>query len=521
MAYQTIHTTYGLIRMASAEATGTPINLTQMAVGDGGGNPTTPTISQTALVREKLRLPINRVYNSADTPTQFIAEVIIPKDQGGFTLREMGIYDAEGGMFVVANLPDVYIPASGDGAFADAVVRCIFEVSNAEIVTLMVDPNVAVASQQWVINNITAQVLIPGGLTNQLLAKKSNTDGDFQWIDITQEINVTVDVIEEPQTLAADQTQVDLSITNTDGLAVYIDGLRLRRGSAADEWQPNPANEYTSIILGQSYPAGSHIVMVQNDPMGNAVEPLEKHQNLADTPNKPLARENLGVFSRAETRQMAPPGMIGQFVTETAPAGWLKANGALVSRTAYADLFSAIGTRFGAGDGSTTFKLPDFRGEFLRGWDDGRGVDGGRSLGSFQDPDFQSHSHGGSTSSSGQHSHSGTAASAGEHNHNASSGNSGEHVHGGLAEFGFDVQGSGSSGTARVNYGDNWPYNGNVLNALAGNHNHSVSVGNAGSHTHSLNIQSSGSHSHTVSITNSGGNETRPRNMAVLYCIKY
>jgi microcystin-dependent protein len=77
----------------------------------------------------------------------------------------------------------------------------------------------------------------------------------------------------------------------------------------------------------------------------------------------------------------------------TAPAGCLKANGAAISRTAYSALFAAIGTTFGAGDGSTTFNLPDLRGEFLRGFDDGRGVDIGRTLGSAQADGFKSHTH--------------------------------------------------------------------------------------------------------------------------------
>lgn len=79
-----------------------------------------------------------------------------------------------------------------------------------------------------------------------------------------------------------------------------------------------------------------------------------------------------------------PSGMVMTFAGDFAPAGWLKANGAAVSRTAYAKLFAAIGTRFGAGDGYSTFNLPDLRGEFARFWDDGRGIDIGRALGSFQ-----------------------------------------------------------------------------------------------------------------------------------------
>ena len=91
---------------------------------------------------------------------------------------------------------------------------------------------------------------------------------------------------------------------------------------------------------------------------------------------------------------MVPSGAVLYFAGRTAPAGWLKANGAAVSRTAYAALFAAIGTTYGAGDGRSTFNLPDLRGEFLRGWDDGRGVDTGRVFGSAQAHALQSHQHG-------------------------------------------------------------------------------------------------------------------------------
>jgi microcystin-dependent protein len=94
-------------------------------------------------------------------------------------------------------------------------------------------------------------------------------------------------------------------------------------------------------------------------------------------------------------RRSVPAAAVAQFAMATPPAGWLKANGALVSRTVYADLFAAIGTVYGAGDGTTTFALPDHRGYFLRGWDDGRGVDPGRALGSAQTDDLKAHSHSG------------------------------------------------------------------------------------------------------------------------------
>lgn len=89
----------------------------------------------------------------------------------------------------------------------------------------------------------------------------------------------------------------------------------------------------------------------------------------------------------------APPGAVLHFAQSTPPSGWLVANGSQVSRTTFAALFAAIGTTFGAGDGSTTFNLPDLRGEFIRGHDQGRGVDTGRGFGSAQGDAFQGHEH--------------------------------------------------------------------------------------------------------------------------------
>jgi microcystin-dependent protein len=88
------------------------------------------------------------------------------------------------------------------------------------------------------------------------------------------------------------------------------------------------------------------------------------------------------------------PGNIDYFAANTPPAGWIKANGAAISRAVYAALFAVIGTTWGVGDGSTTFNVPDGRGEFPRGWDDARGVDSGRAFASAQAQDTQPHAHG-------------------------------------------------------------------------------------------------------------------------------
>ena len=586
MAFKTIHTKYGLSAMSSAEAAGTPINLTHMAVGDGNGNPVEPDWEQTQLVRERYRSTINRVYQDPVDSTRFTAELVVPASEGGWTMRELAVFDAAGSMFVVGNLPETYKPLPEEGSFGDAVLRLAFVVTNATVVNVMVDPNVAVASQAWVINNLTAATIIPGGTVGQLLGKASNSDGDYEWQN-PDAINVTVNTVAEKQLLAASQTVVDLTVTTTYGLAVYVDGLRLDMGSGAGEWQPHATIE-TRLTLGQSYPAGTRITLVNNEPAGSAPAPLERNRNLSDVQDKALSRQNLDVFSQAETRQMAPPGLVAHFARNTAPVGWLKANGAAISRTAYADLYAALGNTFGAGDGFTTFNLPDLRGEFIRGWDDGRGVDGGREFGSSQSGSIQSHAHTASSADAGSHAHSGTAVSNGGHSHSASSGDAGWHGHAASSDaagwHGHDASSStagnhahnassGAAGSHAHNYGggQSWTNSGSfsgdtipstvrnytmttdeagnhahtVSVAAAGDHghviyiagngahahainiggsgthSHAVSIGTGGAHEHTLSIGAAGAHSHTITIAATGSAETRPRNVALLACVKF
>jgi microcystin-dependent protein len=88
-----------------------------------------------------------------------------------------------------------------------------------------------------------------------------------------------------------------------------------------------------------------------------------------------------------------PVGAVNTFAMSSAPTGWLSCDGGAVSRTTYATLFATVGTTYGSGNGSTTFNVPDLRGEFVRGWDDGRGVDSGRGFGTTQSDEIKSHSH--------------------------------------------------------------------------------------------------------------------------------
>jgi microcystin-dependent protein len=183
---------------------------------------------------------------------------------------------------------------------------------------------------------------------------------------------------------------------------------------------------------------------------------------------------------------LTPAGTVIWTARSSAPTGYLKANGAAVSRSTYATLFSAIGTFYGAGDGSTTFNLPDLRGEFVRGWDDGRGVDSGRAFASNQAAAFASHNHG---ISDPGHSHSGSTGGAGGHSHT------------------FKGEYTGTGGT---------PYITRVGNNT-GNFDYDVSTTSVGDHTHTVSISGN---STGISVQSNGGSETRPRNLALLACIK-
>lgn len=250
-------------------------------------------------------------------------------------------------------------------------------------------------------------------------------------------------------------------------------------------------------------------------------------------------KDDIKAMTPKKTRMVGvPPGAVMTFPMAVAPAGYLKANGAAVSRLAYADLFSAIGTLHGSGNGTDTFNVPDLRGEFIRGWDDGRGVDVGRVIGSSQSDDNKPHAHGASSSEAGHHSHSGSASTNGGHDHYASASTGGGHSHSGSTNTtgahthtkslnnsvsgGTHLQTSGGYAQGSITSTDSAGAHAHSFTTLkSGDHNHAISVSAAGSHGHALNVVAAGSHAHSITVNSSGGSESRPRNKALLTCIKY
>ncbi len=233
-------------------------------------------------------------------------------------------------------------------------------------------------------------------------------------------------------------------------------------------------------------------------------------------------------------------GMVAAFAMTAAPPGWLKCNGAAVSRTAFAQLFAWLGTHYGAGDGATTFNLPDMRGLFPRAGDDGRGIDPHRVFGSYQEMMLHAHDHSATATAVGDHVHGAWTDAQGEHGHGAWTDAQGEHAHTAWT----DAQGEHQHSLVRArnsDVGNGGPHlttangtNGhaaatdaaghhahNVGIGAAGHHAHNVGIGVAGVHGHNVGIGGGGTHTHAVTVAAAGGAETRPKSLALFYCVKY
>lgn len=255
--YFAILTSQGAAKLANATMLGTKLNLTQLAVGDANGTLPTPDPAQTKLINQKRIAPLNLLTVDPDNTSQIIAEQIIPENEGGFWIREIGLYDDDGILIAVANCPETYKPQLQEGSGRTQTIRMILIVSSTSAITLKIDPSVVLATRKYV---------------------------DDKVIEVK----------------------------------AYADSLLAAHLAAA-----NPHPQYVQI---------------------------------------------------ADIAKYTPVGMPLPFPSATPPTGWLKCNGAAFDKAKYPGLAAV----FPSGN------LPDLRGEFIRGWDDGRGIDVGRELLSAQ-----------------------------------------------------------------------------------------------------------------------------------------
>ena len=200
----------------------------------------------------------------------------------------------------------------------------------------------------------------------------------------------------------------------------------------------------------------------------------------ADGSNGQMLQTNGSGALSFTTVQGVPSGSVFCMAVATVPSGYLECNGAAVSRTTYSVLFAVIGTAYGTGNGSSTFNLPDLRGEFVRGFDNGKGTDSGRSIATSQSAQNASHNHSISLS--------GTTST--------------KSLTGGIRKIseGFNANGSASGVFTKTQDGTN-------------------SITGASSTSPVGGVDFDGSHTHTMG--NNGGSEVRVKNTALIYIIKF
>lgn len=148
--YFAILTNLGAAKLANATALGTQLEITHMAVGDGGGGLPIPNPAQTALIGERRRAAINLLTIDPLNNSQIISEQVIPEDVGGWWIREVGLFDKDGSLVAIANCPETYKPQLQEGSGRTQTIRVILIVSSTQSVSLKIDPSVVLATRKYV-----------------------------------------------------------------------------------------------------------------------------------------------------------------------------------------------------------------------------------------------------------------------------------------------------------------------------------------------------------------------------------
>lgn len=174
--YYAILTNQGAARLANATMLGSKLNLTQMAVGDANGVLPTPDPAQTKLINQKRIAPLNLLSVDQNNQSQIIAEQIIPENEGGFWIREIGLYDDEGVLIAVANCPETYKPQLQEGSGRTQTIRMILVVTNTEAITLKIDPSVVLATRKYVDDEVLElRLYVDDQMRNHIAAQDPHT----------------------------------------------------------------------------------------------------------------------------------------------------------------------------------------------------------------------------------------------------------------------------------------------------------------------------------------------------------
>ncbi|EDQ5712147.1 phage tail protein [Salmonella enterica] len=460
--YYAILTNQGAARLANATMLGSKLNLTQMAVGDANGVLPTPDPAQTKLINQKRIAPLNLLSVDPNNQSQIIAEQIIPENEGGFWIREIGLYDDEGVLIAVANCPETYKPQLQEGSGRTQTIRMILVVTNTEAITLKIDPSVVLATRKYVDDKISeheqsrrhpdASLTVKGftqlssainsesetlaatpkavkaayDLANEKYTAQNATTTQKGIVQLSSATNSTSEtlaatpkavkaVMDEtnkkaplnspaltgtPTTPTAAQGTNSTQIASTAfvmaAIAALVDSSpdalnTLNELAAALGNDPNFATTMTNALAGKQPKDATLTALAELATSADKLPYFTGADRAALTALTSVGRAILGKTSTQGVLDYLglgegsalPVGVPVPWPSATPPTGWLKCNGAAFSSEMYPNLAKAYPAN----------KLPDLRGEFIRGWDDGRGVDAGRALLNWQPHTILDHAH--------------------------------------------------------------------------------------------------------------------------------
>ncbi|MEF7460803.1 phage tail protein [Escherichia coli] len=419
--FYTLLTDIGAAKLASAAALGVPLKITHMAVGDGGGALPTPDAKQTALVNEKRRAALNMLYIDPQNSSQIIAEQVIPENEGGWWIREVGLFDESGALIAVGNCPESYKPQLAEGSGRTQTVRMVLITSSTDNITLKIDPAVVLATRKYVDDKVLElKVFVDDKMAKHLAApdphsqyapKESPTltgtpkaptpaEGNnttqiattaFVQAAITALINgapATLDTLKEIAAAINNDPKFSTTINNALALKAPLSSPALTGTPTAPTAAQSVNNTQiaTTAFVKSAIAAMVGSAPAALDTLNELAAALGNDPNFATTMLNALAGKQPldNTLTNLSGKDVAglltylglgegsalPVGVPVPWPAATPPTGWLKCNGAAFSAEEYPELAKAYPTN----------KLPDLRGEFMRGWDDGRGVDSGRGI---------------------------------------------------------------------------------------------------------------------------------------------
>lgn len=441
MQYFSLITEYGLNKQIQALSNDQTIKLTKMAVGSGDGE---ITQSQTALKEQKYEFFINSIEVDENNKNQLIATGVIPSNVGGFYIKEVGVFDDSGNLFAIGKIAPTYKPLLSEGSAKDLTIKFYLQVENVSNIELKIDPSVVIATRKWTLDNLSKKADALSSYTKQEVDSllKNKRDNDETANDAGQPTfkKFLIDLSDcDPDTYyPCVSSALPIFEKTTFKIVSLLNGENMNTQwvshksgfSMCCEWNINGndwgvlpinreiknidfyfikdnkspillINQITQSSIEYFYLRGGATYKAYVN-RGCIVEAYKQsidiqHGNTSDKTTLIPIKYDASLVPKTTQEQtiqlLTPVGTIIQSASQSTPNGYLKCNGASISRSNYKKLFEAIGTTFGSDD-NTTFKLPDLRGRFIRGFSDGSSIDGNREFGSIQEDDLKRHTHG-------------------------------------------------------------------------------------------------------------------------------